>query len=250
MLNDDDDHLPLHLSLLDHEYSRGLNSSNDVSDPCNTHLQPVGQDTSSKSDHDYCLSDTSMNLSNKKKTVKNVLKHRLKTHTSTVSFITTSKVNTDRDLNLYQQAKLKLTLCRTKNIKKIVSAFMSSSNIRQAVLDDISVQLGKIPSTMRNKKHGFVSILMKKDPTSLQSVNLGHVVQEMNAKFPELLQILLHIMVPENKLEDDAARANLIPKLALIYGILMQSRHHELSLMQRLVAMTLADNICDQAVRI
>ena len=90
---------------------------------------------------------------------------------------------------------------------------------------------------------------MKKDSDSLQSVNIGSVVQEMKDKFPALLQILQCIMIPESKREDDAVRANLIPKLALIYGIIMQNRYHELSLMQRLVAMTLADNICDQAVR-
>lgn len=41
---------------------------------------------------------------------------------------------------------------------------------------------------------------------------------------------------------------DVVPRLALIYAITMQTRNPELSLLQRVVASCLADNISDQKV--
>ena len=227
-----DQSLSLDISILDHEYAEtrvGIQQTVGIHQP----------------DHDYC---SMLIRKERKKAVKSVLQHRLKTHISTVELLKDPPLSPDLNISFYEQVKLKRTMERTRNIKEIVTSFMASPDIRLAIVDDLSVSMGKVPSTMRNKKHGFVSILMKKDPTSLQAADLGLVVQEMKDNFPDLLQILHQIMVPANKWGDDETTANLIPKLALVYGIIMQSRCHELSMIQRMVAMTLADNICDQSV--
>ena len=194
-------------------------------------------------DHDYLAS-----CKYQKRKTNNALKRRLKTHLQTVPLMKENKLIAETELPMFQGAKLRCVLSKTRDIKKIVKTFLSIPHVKQAIIDDISVEIGSVPETMRNKKKGFISVLMKKDTDHLQSVNFGLIVSEMKRKFPVLLQMLQSIMIPDSKREEDTFRASLIPKLALIYGIVMQSRCHELSLMQRLVAMTLADNRCDQAV--
>ncbi|CAG2238691.1 unnamed protein product [Mytilus edulis] len=97
---------------------------------------------------------------------------------------------------------------------------------------------------MLNKKKGFVSVLMEKDFKALETVKFEDVLIEFQEKFPELLDMIVAIMLPK----DETSIANVVPRLAMIYGIIMQTRHHELSRMQRVVSMCLADNICDQSV--
>ena len=194
-------------------------------------------------DHDYLAP-----IKHKKKKVNNAMKNRLKTHILTIPIMKSTQSDKQSDLSLFQGTMLKSVLSKTRNISKIVSAFMSIPHVRQYIVDDLSLEMGNVPETMRNKKRGFVSILMRKETENLQSADLGRIVSEMKTKFPVLLQMLQAMMIPDNKREDDAVRASIIPKLALIYGIVIQSRCHELSFMQRLVAMVLVDNRCDQAV--
>ncbi|XP_071127588.1 uncharacterized protein [Mytilus edulis] len=89
---------------------------------------------------------------------------------------------------------------------------------------------------------------MEKGPESLEELNFEKVIEEMKQKFPEVLQILICIMLPKEKRSSEIALANILPRLAMIYGMMMQSRYHELSRIQRVIAMCLADNICDQSV--
>jgi hypothetical protein len=41
---------------------------------------------------------------------------------------------------------------------------------------------------------------------------------------------------------------SIIPRLGMIYGIVAQGRNHELSKVQRIMSVNLADNIADQKV--
>lgn len=136
-------------------------------------------------------------------------------------------------------------ISKTKDIKSISSQILSVSALKKQLVTDISNALGKRPEQMLNKKKGFVSVLMEKDFKSLETVKFEDIILEFQDKFPELLEMILALMLPK----DQTAIANVIPRLAMIYGIIMQTRHHELSRMQRIISMCLADNICDQSVR-
>ena len=103
---------------------------------------------------------------------------------------------------------------------------------------------------MRNRKHGFVSVLMKKDFEALQTLSFHDVIHEMINKMPELLRFLIVIMLPKKKRNSNEAKAAIVPKLAMIYAIIMQNHCHELSRMQRINAMLLADDIADQGVSV
>ena len=50
------------------------------------------------------------------------------------------------------------------------------------------------------------------------------------------------------RLDDMAKLEEHIPRLGMLYGMLMQGRNQELSLVQRVNSMVLYDNLCDQKV--
>ena len=137
-----------------------------------------------------------------------------------------------------------LVVNKTRDIKSISSQILSVAALRKQLVADISNELGKRPEHMLNKKNGFVSVLMEKDFKALETVKFEDIIMEFEEKFPELLEIILAVMLPKN----ETSIANVIPRLVMIYSIIMQTRHHELSRMQRIISMCLADNICDQSV--
>ena len=54
-----------------------------------------------------------------------------------------------------------------------------------------------------------------------------HLISEMSIRYPLVLRGLLTVM-------DHSSTKEIAPRLALCYAILMQTRNHELSLVQRL----------------
>ena len=98
---------------------------------------------------------------------------------------------------------------------------------------------------MANIKHGIVSILMEKELKNLENFEWHLLAQEFRGKFAHLFDLLVSIMMPK---ESSKEMEKLLPRIGMMYSILMQTRHPSLSLVQRLVSVLLMDNICDQNV--
>ena len=101
---------------------------------------------------------------------------------------------------------------------------------------------------LRNKEHGKVSVLMCKGYQEMASFSIDAVVEEMVTLFPELCLLLRAMM--SSPQADDTELSQITPRVGMIYVIIMQTRNHELSLMQRMLSMILSDNLCDQKVSI
>ena len=144
--------------------------------------------------------------------------------------------------------RLKLMLS-SQNPVAISQAFMSIPELRNCVIDLLADNLGEVPNEMRNKIHGDVSILMKKNFDHLRYFDLNAVTEEMLEKFPELVKIILSIMLPKAKRTSPEKYTEIIPRLAFIYGCILQHRNPECSMVQRLVSACLTSNICNQKVR-
>ena len=93
-----------------------------------------------------------------------------------------------------------------------------------------------------------VSILMKKNYSDIINFDWYGVVEEFLKTFPELFYLVLSAMITPYDAKLYSNVENFIPKLGIIYGILMNSKFSELSLIQRLISLLLVDNICDQKV--
>jgi len=101
---------------------------------------------------------------------------------------------------------------------------------------------------MLNKKHGFVSTLMNKKFDDLVSFSWSDFVLKESEQFPLLMKLLLCMMIPFNVRNMESKITSIIPRLGMIYGIVAQGRNHELSKVQRIMSVNLADNIADQKV--
>ena len=153
-------------------------------------------------------------------------------------------------LTLQESLQLQSVVLSTRNIEKISNAILKIPTMRENIVHQICSEMGERPLKMQNKKHGFISVLHPKDFESMESVNFGEIIREMGDKFPELSSACLSIMLPPHQRASVTAVAEIVPKLCLIYSILLQTRCHELSRLQRVISMCLTDNICDQPVSV
>ncbi|XP_062587879.1 uncharacterized protein LOC134249562 [Saccostrea cucullata] len=83
------------------------------------------------------------------------------------------------------------------------------------------------------------SYLFSKNYDDLKQFSFQNVMQEMSQCQPDLLKFLLAVAVPSNRIGKPVS--SLLPKLGLIYSILMSSRFHELSRLQRVVSTVLME---------
>ena len=160
--------------------------------------------------------------------------------------------------NISQPPTLQTTLQERAMLKTIIDNSASADALAQAsgnmdafhdcYMRNVAQNVGQRPEQMRNRKHGNVSSLMKKDYHDLATFQIDNIMDEMVAKFPDLFILLIHIMLPPADRIDHGRIAEIMPRLAMIYAIVLQTRLRDLSRMQRVISMCLTDNICNQKV--
>ena len=89
---------------------------------------------------------------------------------------------------------------------------------------------------------------MKKTFQDLKHLNWKKIMVEMQNMFPDLFVQLLGMMLDDHDISSYTSIQKVIPRLGLVYGILMQGRNMELSIIHRTMSMLLFDHICDQKV--
>jgi len=89
---------------------------------------------------------------------------------------------------------------------------------------------------------------MNKKFDDLVSFSWSDFVLKESEQFPLLMKLLLCMMIPFNVRNMESKITSIIPRLGMIYGIVAQGRNHELSKVQRIMSVNLADNIADQKV--
>lgn len=131
--------------------------------------------------------------------------------------------------------------------EKLSSLLVTSTDNFDGDVQEMMARLGQMPENLKGRKHGSVSVLMRKGPVEMKEFDVNKIVEEMIKYFPELTALMLRIMVPRDRITEQAL-AETVPRLATIYGILLFSRNTELSLLQRTVTMCLYDHLVDQKV--
>lgn len=89
---------------------------------------------------------------------------------------------------------------------------------------------------------------MKKDFANLSGLRMVEVVKELRGKNPFLFTSLLASMLPASQDLSLSHMKRIIPRMAMIYGIAMQTNFAELSLIQSVVSMLLEKASCEQNV--
>ena len=139
--------------------------------------------------------------------------------------------------------------CASGDISKISEIIFCSDDIRKRIVNMHVTESHKIISSLGKRKYEQ-SVLMQKSFDSLKKFNLFNVIDEFKTQFPDLMAQILAIMMKQENNVLYTEMEKVIPRLATIYGIMMQTRNKELSLIQRVNSLLLFDNICDRKVTI
>jgi hypothetical protein len=136
-------------------------------------------------------------------------------------------------------------LSQTGEIAKALESEISSSIIDHEQLESSKTKL-------RSRKYGFVSVLRSKEQATLlenlKSFQWEHIVKEFYLLFPQLCILLIKVMLPNG--QANAHQIEMIfPKLGTIYGIIANSLHEELSLVQKKITSLLKDRLSDVKVK-
>ncbi|XP_061184242.1 uncharacterized protein LOC133192263 [Saccostrea echinata] len=141
-----------------------------------------------------------------------------------------------------------LNACQTKSLHKLSAVIIENENLKKAVIRLLMKNVDYSSRSLNNRKHSFVSKLMKKSVDDLKSSQWIEVVTEFQSKFPHVFSLIVSMMLRSEDLPCFTKIQSVIPRLAMVYGIIAQTRNVELSHTQRVISMLLFDNICDQKV--
>jgi hypothetical protein len=118
----------------------------------------------------------------------------------------------------------------------IAKKVMDISPIREAINRILLSDLNSSAVNVTNNK----SVLFKKSFDELNTFQWNDIVDECVSSQPMLADIILTIMTRQTVTTDNITE-DLVPKLGLLYAIMMQERYHKLSLVQRVLAIALKD---------
>lgn len=147
---------------------------------------------------------------------------------------------TDHSISLQDRADLLKTILHG-NANDIASKVMMINETRKALEKMFKDDLDSDAALITNNK----SVLYRKSFEDLQSFQWGDIVSE---KQPTLANILLAVMSKKMVTIENLPEI-LVPKLGLLYSILMQERYHSLSLVQRVLAVVLKDEQTHEKVK-
>lgn len=147
---------------------------------------------------------------------------------------------TDHSISLQDRADPLNTILHG-NANDIASKVMMINETRKALEKMFKDDLDSDAALITNNK----SVLYRKSFEDLQSFQWGDIVSE---KQPTLANILLAVMSKKMVTIENLPEI-LVPKLGLLYSILMQERYHSLSLVQRVLAVVLKDEQTHEKVK-
>lgn len=113
--------------------------------------------------------------------------------------------------------------------------------LKVMILHDIEEDARKSAS----RKH---SVLKSGNFTDLNSFSWDRILQEMVEKQSLLTEVLLSVAMPSSRIGSSKATESLVPMLGCVYAILMKARFHELSAVQRVLSLALANEHTHQKV--
>ena len=92
------------------------------------------------------------------------------------------------------------------------------------------------------------SALCSKQYQNLKEFKWVDIMDELMVKQSFLAEVLLAVTLPSGKIGNTKATEALVPVLGTVYGILMKQRFHELSAVQKVVSIALANEQTHQKV--
>ena len=125
---------------------------------------------------------------------------------------------------------------------------MSNPVVKEAVLKEWETAVSHTADHMNGRKID-PSYLMLKSFHDLKKTAFEPMVEEFQEKFPELFRLVFATMVPPSLRSNADHIQRIMPRLAMVYSVMMFTRNHELSRLQRVMAMCFNDQMANQKVK-
>ena len=129
----------------------------------------------------------------------------------------------------------------------MASVLLDVPAMRTAVLKRLAGDIETSYQSVKGRKFNQ-SLLAQKEFKDLKSMGFGAIVAEFSNKFPALFNLIHSLMVPESKKADPVHEEKAMPRMAMVYSLMLFTRNQELSLVQHVMSMCLRNNLCDQKV--
>ncbi|XP_070532786.1 uncharacterized protein [Ptychodera flava] len=209
--------------------------------------------TTFASDHTYCkpVNNTQTALSvHKAKNELDEVKVSNKEYDPVLYSLKDLSSSPKPDQSLLSQSEMFALIAsvKTQSAESVAAIAMKIPNVASHIMNLMAKKIDDTARNMGNRKHGFVSYLMKKDFNSLKSFSWTEVIGEAIERFPEIIQLVVACALPMEKRSLMEKLKDFMPRLGLMYAILMQTRIHDLSKVQRVMSMLLQDHLTDQKI--
>lgn len=146
-----------------------------------------------------------------------------------------------------KNAELRQALYK-RDLAQFVETLFGCTSIRNAITHKLMLRANAASAELNRRKHGFVSVLMRKDIDDIVNFSWESVFVEAFSQQSDLVHILLASMMKGIKVGCVLAVRKVMVKVALIYAIVENQYNPELSCMQRLLATILHNNCSDKKV--
>jgi hypothetical protein len=161
-----------------------------------------------------------------------------------------SKNKTHVDDNIVNNSEIQQLVCALltgETVNVIAQMIFCMDRLKQALWVQFLLQIEENSKYLTQRK---LSYLSDTSYTGLVNFEWDSVVGEMIDINPQLVEVLLAVSTSRKHMSSSEHYSLLSKELELIYGILMKRRFKDLSRIQRMVAMTLADEKVHQKVYI
>lgn len=199
-------------------------------------------------DHSYYANDDRLNTSHKQKknvfadeTIKNIASFNKLLYKKHFGVDSSSPVSLPE--NELQQLSTAIETCQVTAIAEAVLQIpILAKEVKLLLVHETHC------AAPFNQRKGNTSVLMKKDYEHYLALQFSDIIKEFAERLPHLFHVILGAAVSSHGLLSMEKIRELIPKMCMIYAIIMQSNFHELSSFQHLVGFLLQDCICEQKV--
>ncbi|CAG2242079.1 unnamed protein product [Mytilus edulis] len=185
-------------------------------------------------DHDYIVSKPSP-------VVQNVMVDKI------MDFKNNIDINSKTEMK-EADTEILISILKTKNKREVIKHLLTTEGFKDSILCLLMEEINLMSNRLRNRKLFYVSELMKKRPEDLKFFKWNEIICEFMVKFPTVFSLILTMFLTPQDMENKDKIEAIIPRIGMVYSMLMQGRNKELSRIQRITSLFLFDNICDQKV--
>ncbi|CAG2243662.1 unnamed protein product [Mytilus edulis] len=181
-------------------------------------------------DHDYIVSKPSP-------VVQNIMVDKI------MDFKNNININSKTEMK-EADTEILMSILKTKNKREVIKHLLTTEGFKDSILCLLMEEINLMSNRLRNRKLFYVSELMKKRPEDLKFFKWNEIM----VKFPTVFSLILTMFLTPQDMENKDKIEAIIPRIGMVYSMLMQGRNKELSRIQRITSLFLFDNICDQKV--